>query len=210
MRRLEIAPKRCRGCCDWMCRKRYDKALEKPRQFAVREHCNKTCEGVARSRMATKRACLYCEGPLSRKRRPGGQWETRTAFRRRQWCNRDCRTRWSESTWYERERARAEVPLCAQCGTAPSRQSLASVLCASCGYRLRRIAERWIASTRGLERRPRLRLQLLTECEHGRIQGACTPCRQALVQELDRLQVAHGRRITKQFRTQVEMQRKAA
>lgn len=180
MKRIDVVQKKCRGCRKWMARKVYNGVLEKPAQYAAREHCGKKCEGRARSWIQPRRRCLYDGVRLERKRRPGGRWETRRAFRSRRWCNAHCRKLWNEATWYEREAARAvDRKPCANCAANWARVRRATVLCFACAGSQRRTADRWISSIPELDGRSERqhRTNLRKECEHGRIKGACRPCR---------------------------------
>lgn len=207
MKRIEVTPKKCRGCRKWMARKVYGGLLEKPARYAARRTCGKPCEGRARAFMQSRKRCLYDDVRLERKRRPGGQWETRPAFRSRQWCNARCRKLWNESTWYEREAVRAATRKpCASCETNWARVSRPTVLCFSCAGSQRRTADRWISSIPELAGRQERqhRTNLRKECGHGRIKGACRPCREAEIPRIraraDARRRREGRRLTRAFR----------
>lgn len=212
MKRIEVTPKKCKHCRRWMERKRHrDGRLEKPTKYAVRDHCNPRCRGLARATVQTQRKCLYDGVRLTRKTYASGRMEARARLIRRSFCNDRCRRLWDREQWVARALKSFDRPLCRCCAVNPVRASFATNLCAVCAWWQKRSAEQWLnrvlPGRRERTHRTNLRKHLYGECEHARIRGACRPCRDVELQRICALQDwrrrRNGRRLSREFRQSV-------
>jgi len=111
MRGLDLPAKKCDGCRKPMTRRRWsDGRLEAPSVFRRRRFHSNDCKAIGmlrshRRSTDTGRVCLQCGADLRRKRYPAGDWEPRSSFNGRRWCDVECMRLYYEDILHQIERA---------------------------------------------------------------------------------------------------------
>jgi hypothetical protein len=140
VRMVDVKLRKCVICRTVMLRKTKPCGqFETPGRYVARKTCSRKCTDVMRQKARTsKRTCASesCGKLLTRKRRPSCI-EPVQAFKRRRWCDMECRRKWYEETgWYAKQLADDAKPPCVQCDN--NRRVSGSEMCRSCRWYAKR------------------------------------------------------------------------